>query len=137
MSRACGYDFACITQPKRPEKNHGFPWKTMVLNHGKFPNHDHGKPWKKTMVFHGKKPWFSMKKTHGFPCLLNGIMEKNHGKCPNQTMFFFHEKPWFFPWFSMVRDHGFPWLETMVFHVCRSCMPDLCVLLVIWNHYTI
>ena len=24
-----------------------------------------------------------MVRNHGFPCLLNGIMEKNHGKCPN------------------------------------------------------
>ena len=70
---------------------------------------NHGKPWKKTMVFHGKKTWFSMEKNHGFPCLLNGIMEKNHGKCPNhdhgfpwKTMFFLNEKPWFF---SMV-FHG-------------------------------
>ena len=50
-----------------------------------------------------------MEKNHGFPCLLNGIMEKNHGKCPNhdhgfpwKTMFFLNEKPWFF---SMV-FHG-------------------------------
>ena len=24
-----------------------------------------------------------MVRNHGFPCLLNGIMDKNHGKCPN------------------------------------------------------
>ena len=76
------------------------------------------------MVFHGKngkKPWFSMEKNHGFPCLLNGIMEKNHGKCPNhdhgfpwKTMVFFHG----FPWLETMVFHGKPWLETMVFHVC-------------------
>ena len=49
--------------------------------------------------FYGK-PWSSMEINHGFPCLLNGIMENDfHG-----------EKPWF-PWkknmVSMKKNHGF------------------------------